>query len=57
MCVHLIGDIPQGHFMHPDTYMQQEADLMSREQSYSRCNSVGSINTPTTSNHNTGNLH
>ncbi|KAK9738022.1 Helix-loop-helix DNA-binding domain [Popillia japonica] len=48
------GDVPQGQIIHPDKLTQQETDLMSREHLvYSRCNSVGSINTPSTSNHNT----
>ncbi|KAI4459239.1 basic helix-loop-helix zip transcription factor [Holotrichia oblita] len=48
------SDVPQGQIVHPDKLTQQETDLMSREHLvYSRCNSVGSINTPSTSNHNT----
>lgn len=53
--IFLVGDVPQGHLVHPDQHIQQETDVMSREHSiYTRCNSVGSINTPSTSNHSTG---
>ncbi|KRT83296.1 HLH domain containing protein, partial [Oryctes borbonicus] len=50
----VVGDVPQGQIVHPDKHAQQEMDILSREHlGCSRCNSVGSINTPSTSSHNT----